>query len=90
MSDAAESKTAAAGRANTNKPEAAAKPEPAAAAVTAEPCGCGERLNALEGRMSAYEGVNRALSYLMLAAAAAVIYILWTGGPGSGSGDDKK
>ena len=63
-----------------------AGPAPAAAAA---PCECTDRLNTLEGRMSAYEGVNRALSYLMLAAAAAVIYIMWTGGPGSGTGAKK-
>lgn len=75
MSDAAESKTAAAGRANNVSPDPAA----------AEPCGCGERITTLEGRMSAYEGVNRAMSFLMVAVAVAVLYLVWTA-----PGGDKK
>jgi hypothetical protein len=81
MTDAAKPKTQLPGQTNMNSDAPA--PGPAAA----EPCGCGERVTMLEGRFAAYETMSRAMSYLMLAAAAAVIYILWTGGS---TGGDKK
>lgn len=76
MSDKTEA-TAAAGHTNSATPAAAADPAPAAAA----PCGCDERLSVLEGRWAAQDSLNRAMSWCMLAAAAAVIYILWFGSP---------
>lgn len=79
MTDAAAAKPAA--TAGQSKNSAAPEPEVTAAAA---PCECAERLNTLEGRMSAYEGVNKALSWLMLAAAAAIIYVLWNA-PGTGA-----
>lgn len=78
MTDKTEA-TAAAGHTNSATPAAAADPGPAAAA--AAPCGCEERLGVLEGRWAAQDSLNRAMSWCMLAAAAAVIYILWFGSP---------
>lgn len=79
MSDAAEAKTTAAGRANSAQPD----PAPAAAAA---PCECADRLDRLEGRWAAQDTLNRAMSWCLLACAAAVLYMAWTGG-GSGSKD---
>lgn len=65
-----------------------AAPEPQVAAAAA-PCGCEERISVLEGRWHAQDALNKAMSWCMLAAAAAVIYILWAGAPG-GSKDAAK
>lgn len=83
---AAKAGGAAAGRTNTAQPGAPADPAPTveqvAAAVDDRPCGCEDRMNTLEARFAASETLMRAGSWLMIAAAAAIIYILWTGGPG--------
>jgi hypothetical protein len=72
--------TAAAGRTNSVQPDPVAAPAP---------CGCEERVGKLEGRLAAQDALNRAMSWCMLAAAAAVIYILWTGAGNVGKALDK-
>lgn len=80
MTDAAAAKPAP----GAAKPKAesvnSATPEPGVPGVhaaAAPPCGCEDRVSALEGRTSALEVLNRSVGWLCIAIAAGVIYLLW-------------
>ena len=66
-------------------PKIAPGPQPAPAAAAA-PCECAGRLNELEGQFAAFQSLTKSLSWLFLAAGAAIIYILWTGSGNGGAG----
>lgn len=83
MPDKAEA-TAAAGRTNSVH---AQDPEPIPPQA---PCECADRIGVLEGRWAAQDALNKAMSWCLLACAAAVLYLAWTGaGSGSKDGADK-
>lgn len=66
-------------RPNSIAPGPAPDPGPAAAAVA--PCGCEDRVGYLEGRMEIQEKLARAMSWVLIVCAAAVLYLAWTGAP---------
>lgn len=74
MTDAAAAKPAA--TAGHSKNSAAPEPEVTAAAA---PCGCAERIDSLDGRLTALELMSRAVGWMSVAVAFAVVYLLWTG-----------
>jgi hypothetical protein len=74
---------AAAGTANTHGPEGRGVEDQAASVgAAAAPCGCGERIDQLEGRAAGLERIARASAYLAMVCAAGLIWLLWFGGPG--------
>lgn len=83
MADSKAEPTAAAGHTNSVQPGPV---DQAAAAAEVKPCGCEDRVSALEGRWSAQDALNKAMSWCLLACAAAVLYLVWTSA-GTGSKD---
>lgn len=65
-------------RPNSIAPGPQPDPGPAAAAAEAKPCECAERVDSLEFRMGIQEKLAKAMSWTLLACAAAVLWLTWT------------